>query len=63
MSPVYWPMIVPLGIRTIARSPIPVSLGGANCVTYFLEFIGWLASRFLQKVFTQLSESQIMAEA
>ena len=56
-------MIVPLEIHTIARSPIPVSFGEANCVTYFFEFTGRLASRFFQKVFTQLSESQIMEEA
>ena len=63
MSPVYCPMIVPLGIGVVALSPMPVSLGGWKVDTYLLELIGVLASLFLQKEFTQLSASQIMAEA
>jgi hypothetical protein len=56
-------MIVPLGIGVVALRPMPVSLGGWKVVTYLLELIGVLASLFLQKEFTQLSASQIMAEA
>ena len=56
-------MIVTLGIGVVARSPMPVSLDDWKVVTYLLELIGVLASLFLQKEFTQLSASQIIAEA